>query len=128
MDGTPFAVDGWRRAYAGNSPSTTLLLNHLPYPILVNPARKNQFRAVAAVYDRRCWFLSTFRRSLPGQASSAARAPEPLPPAARAPANQNTSPRCACHVRGVTVCVPLKVERKLYRASLFVRLRTESLR
>src|SRR5205085_251119 len=45
--------------------------------------------------------------------------------------DQKVQPTDAWYVRGATKCVPLNVERKLYKASLFVRLmmlnRTRSL-
>src|SRR5262245_44216360 len=38
--------------------------------------------------------------------------------------NQNVHPACSWYVRGATKCVPLNVERKLYKATLSVRLIT----
>lgn len=39
---------------------------------------------------------------------------------------QNTYPICAVYVRGVMKCVPLKVDRKLYRATSFATFNTVS--
>src|SRR5262245_23311439 len=38
--------------------------------------------------------------------------------------SQNVHPACNWYVRGATKCVPLNVDRKLYSATLFVRLMT----
>src|SRR5678815_2366902 len=40
------------------------------------------------------------------------------------PGSQNVTPTCTWNAREVTKCVPLNVDRKLYRACLFVTLIT----